>query len=89
MDLSGKFCPKVKHHGLKALNATHAIAEFAVCTFNDGATALGKVLRELQIDTSMFTKALFSCQKKKKKKLACFHKQISLIQTLQVGIMIS
>ena len=32
-----KFCPKVKHHGVKVVNTATAIA---VCVFNDGTTAL-------------------------------------------------
>ena len=41
-----KFCHKVKCHCVKAVNTATAIA---ACVFNDGATALGEILQELEL----------------------------------------
>ena len=48
-----KFCPTVKHHGVKVVNTATAIA---VCVFNDGTTALEEILQELEIYIFVFAK---------------------------------
>eukprot|EP00916_Digyalum_oweni_P006115 GHVL01010535.1.p1 GENE.GHVL01010535.1~~GHVL01010535.1.p1 ORF type:complete len:168 (-),score=12.39 GHVL01010535.1:823-1326(-) len=51
-----KLCPKRKKHGLVTVNTAVAVA---VCLFNDGASSLGAVLKNLQLNPGNFALKFF------------------------------